>query len=94
MPKDMGFTLPSPTAATRLATNWASIRDPLQPHRLLGTETVAASTGRLPATAIPDRGPVAGHRIVIAGDKSKALVVCPVGTDAIEKVGSSTYRLK
>ena len=44
----IGFTLSSPTAATRPGTNRRSIRDPLQPHWLLGVETVAVSTGLLP----------------------------------------------
>ena len=46
--KAIGFTLSGPTAATRLGTNRRSIRDPLQPHWLLGIETVAVSTGLLP----------------------------------------------
>ena len=46
--KAIGFTLSGPTAATRPGTNRKSIRDPLQPHWLLGVETVAISTGLLP----------------------------------------------
>ena len=67
-PKEDGFALPRSTAATRPATNEASIQDPLQPHWLLWP----ACRGRTlwpsprPVAASSDRG-----RVLSANTRSR-----------------------